>query len=649
MKFKGFHYDGFFLSLAAVSAAALTALTAFRFGDKKFAVTEALIFTAVFVFGFVRMFSARFRYGRALSFAAKKLDYTDSKVLSTSPYPVALCNSEGKIIWANDLFRADISENLTQMTDIKSLLGNNFDIDFNNYALINDRYYLVNSVTFHKQGESYTAYKFIDNTDLKLTEFKYESGIPHVVLFQIDNIDDNPNLGRETEKTELQSIILGMIYDWCDRFNSTVKKISEDRLMTVTERSNINDMIADKFSALNSVRNYKYKEKNMQVTLSIGVSSGESIKDSEKNARKALETAINRGGDQAAILFEDGSYSFFGAVSKSADKKNKVKIKLWARQLSDEILAADRILISGHKSADFDSLGSAFGIAYACMYLGKEVNIIYDDKLSLAGDVADLIRESGNIDLIKSPDESAALVTPDTLFILTDTHVPHISDGAAAYDACSHRVIIDHHRLVPGTETDKFLFIHNPNASSACEIVTELLQHIIKEDRIDATVADALLAGIMLDTKEFVLRTSTVTFEVAAFLKSSGADTLKINKFFFNDAQTGKIINKVVLDSETYNGFAVSRVDNDIPKARLIASKAADELLRISGIKASFVLYEENGRACISARSFGDVNVQLIMEALGGGGHQTMAACQIKNADVDSAKEMLLSELDDIL
>jgi c-di-AMP phosphodiesterase-like protein len=202
---------------------------------------------------------------------------------------------------------------------------------------------------------------------------------------------------------------------------------------------------------------------------------------------------------------------------------------------------------------------------------------------------------------------------------------------------------------VPGTEIEKFLFIHNPNASSACEIVTELIQQMNKGDRIYESVANALLAGIMLDTKEFVFRTSTVTFEAAAYLKSCGADTLKVSKFFCSDPETSKKINKVIYNSVAYKGvFSVSEVDSDVDKIRLVASKAADEMLRVSGIKASFVLYEENSRACISARSMGEVNVQLVMEALGGGGHQTMAACQMKDVEINRLKEMLISELDKI-
>ena len=191
------------------------------------------------------------------------------------------------------------------------------------------------------------------------------------------------------------------------------------------------------------------------------------------------------------------------------------------------------------------------------------------------------------------------------------------------------------------------MFIHNPNASSACEIVTEIIQQSNKVDRINESVTNALLAGIMLDTKEFVFRTSTVTFEAAAYLKSCGADTLKVSKFFCSDPETSKKINKVIFDSVVYkNVYSVSAVKDNVDKIRLIASKAADEMLRVSGIKASFVLYEENSKACISARSMGEVNVQLLMEALGGGGHQTMAACQIKDTDLATLKELLISELD---
>ena len=645
MKFKGFYYDMLFISLLIFGGVLFIGVTLLMF-DIKVAAVEAVILGVIILIGFIRMFSARHRYRRMLSLASKKLDYTDNKVLSNMPYPVSVCDDDGVIRWANERFLELTDDNLSQVSSIADYLGNEYDAEFNNYVKIKDRYYLVNTVEFNRDGTRFTAYKFIDNTQLKETEFNYIMSRPYIIIFQTDNIEDNILLSRDSEKSELKSKVDGIIDSWSDSFNSFNKKISDDRLLIVTEKENIDKMIEDGFSVLEKVRNCTYKEKNMQVTLSAGIACGDNLKSAEKSARKALDTAINRGGDQAALLLPDGNFRFFGAVSKSADKRNKIKIKLWASQLSDEIKAASNIFVCGHKSADYDSIGAALGVAYACQALGKNMNIIYNPSISLAGKLVDSLEGSGFENLIISEESALKLLDRNSLLVLTDTHVPEICDAPSVFSQAARKVIIDHHRLVPGAQTDKYVFIHNPNASSASEIVAEMLQHISEVDRIPEVIASALLSGIMLDTKDFVLRTGVSTFETAAYLKSCGADTVRVSRFFSNDSDTGREINKTVYKSETFKDiFAVSSVENESPNSRLVASKSADEMLNISGIKASFVFFTDNEKTCISARSLGDVNVQLIMEELGGGGHQTMAACQMKNTGTQEAKDKLFEVL----
>lgn len=645
MKFKGFYYDILFISLLIMSGFLFVAVTLLKF-DIKAAIAEAVILLIVIIFGFIRMFSARFRYRRMLSLTAEKLDYSDNKVLSALPFPVAVCDGAGYIRWTNEKFYEASGKEINQASNISDYFGEDYDPEFNRYVKIQKNYYLVNSVRFKKDGAEYTAYSFIDNTELKDTEFKYIMSRPYVVVFQTDNIDDNINLSRDSEKSELKSKVDGIIDSWSDSFNSVVKKISDDRLMIVTEKENIDKMIEDGFSVLEKVRDCTFKEKNMQVTLSVGVASGENIKSAEKLAKKSLDTAISRGGDQTAFLLPDGGYRFFGAVSKSADKRNKIKSKLWSSQLFDEIKRSSNVLICGHKAADYDSLGAAFGIAYACITAGKRVNLIYNSKISLAEKLADEIRNSEFGYILITDEEASKLIDKNTLFILTDTHNPSICDAPVSFSLTERKAVIDHHRLVPGTQTENYLFIHDPNASSACEIVSEILQNFMKDDRIPDIVATALLSGIILDTKEFILRTGVTTFETAAYLKNSGADTVKVNRFFSLDAQTSRDINDIVGKAEIkYGCYAVSVIGNKINNVRLAASKSADELLKISGVRASFVIYRDDTNICISARSMGETNVQIIMESLGGGGHQTMAACQIKSIDFAQA----LNRLDNLL
>lgn len=648
MKFKGFRYDGLFIIAISVAAAIFAAVTAVSY-DTRLAIAESVVFFLIFLYGFVRLFTAGKKYKRMLSVTAVKLDYSDNKVLSSIPFPVAVCNEEGYITWSNDLFVNDLMQgNITQLSNINIILGGNFKNNTEDCINVGDCFYIVTSVCFFKDGVNYTAYKFTDCTELKLSEIKYFSTKPYIIIAETDNIDDNRDLFRDSEKTEIKSKIEGMLEAWAEGFNAVMKRISDDRLMIIAEKSNVDNMINDKFSIIDKVRNCTYKDKNINVTLSIGAASSETIKDTEKQARKSLDIALSRGGDQAAVLNDDGNYIFFGGVSKSSDKKYKIKSRLWASQLVKLMDGCSNVIVLGHSSSDFDSIGSAFGIAYACSTLGIKTDVVYNSETTLAGPLLDDILSSEYSGFLINSETAKSIIDKRTLLILTDTHITDYSDCPELFGKTDKIAVIDHHRLKPGTQTEKYLFVHNPNASSASEIVTEMIQYIVKDEQIPAIVAQALLTGITLDTKGFVLRSGTRTFEAAAYLRSNNADSVKVSKYFNNSPEISKVINQVILNSEIYGSFAVSQVPNEQKSQRLIASKAADELLNTQGIKASFVIFTEGSSTCISARSLGETNVQLIMEAFGGGGHQTMAACKMENSNREEAEKLLLERLNSL-
>lgn len=644
MKFKGFWYDGLLIGLAAGIFAAFTAMTFFV--EPRLAASEGVAFLIVCVIALYRAVSAKNRYKRFLVKTSKKLDFTNQKVLEKFPFPVAVCNEGGYITWCSDRFLNEIAQGEITQTNKISEFASGISLDEmideeETSVLVNERYYTLHKISYRAGGEDCYAFYYIDNTELKLTELNYFNSRPYTVIIEMDNLDDSRTDFRDSERTEIRSRIEAALDDWSEKYNSVLKKISEDRYMIITEQENVSRMISDRFSILETVRSFEYKQNKTGVTLSVGVSSGENIKSSEKKAKKALEMALGRGGDQVAIKNKDG-YDYIGGVSKSAEKRNKVKSRVVGSALSELIKSSGNVIVMGHSFTDFDSVGAAVGIACAVQSFNKPVFIATDKRKTLAGSLIEKLEKDGMGELIIDCDKALELTGKKTLLVVVDTHMESFVEFPKLYEKAETRVIIDHHRRAVTDVESAVIFHHDPGASSTCEMVTELLQYMNADIVVSKTVAEALLAGIMLDTKDFVIRAGVRTFEAAAYLKDKNADTVNVKKLFSNSLEVNKLRTKVILDSESYMDCAVSVADFSSPDIRVISAQAADELLNVSGIKASFVLFENSGAVNISARSLGEVNVQLIMESLGGGGHQTMAACRLKGCDTAKAKVMLL-------
>lgn len=649
MKFKGFWYDGLLISLAAGISAVFIVMTAFV--EPRLAISECVAFLIVCVIAVYRAVSAKNRYKKFIIRTSKKLDFTDQKVLSSFPFPVAVCDEDGYITWCSERFLSEITQGeITEADNIKKY-ANEISLEEmlheeETSVLVNERYYSVYKIPYKTNGKNYFAFYYLDNTRLKLTELKYYNSRPYAVIIEMDNLDDSRTDFRDSERTEIKSRIEAALDNWSETYDSVLKKISEDRYMIVTEQENISRMISDRFSILETVRAYEYKEKKTGVTLSVGVASGDNIKACEKKAKKALEMALGRGGDQVAIRNKDG-YDYIGGVSKSAEKRNKVKSRVVGSALSELIKSGSNVIVMGHNFTDLDAIGAAVGIACAVQSFEKPVYIATDKKKTLAGSLIKKLENEGMGELIIGQDKALELMNKKTLLVVVDTHIESFVEFPKLYEKAETRVIIDHHRRAVTDIESAVIFHHDPGASSACEMVTELLQYMNGDINVSKTVAEALLAGIMLDTKDFVIRAGVRTFEAAAFLKDKNADTVSVKKLFANSFEVNKLRTKVISSAESYMDCAVSVADFSSPDIRIVSAQAADELLNVSGIKASFVLFENSGAVNISARSLGEVNVQIIMEALGGGGHQTMAACQLKGYDMARAKSTLFVAIKD--
>ncbi len=384
------------------------------------------------------------------------------------------------------------------------------------------------------------------------------------------------------------------------------------------------------------------------MTLSIGIGRGEkTLAQSEASARQALDMALGRGGDQAAV--KTGTlYEFYGGVSKGVEKRTKVKSRMVANALSELIANADKVLIMGHKFGDLDCVGASVGMATAVRSEGKKAFIVVDQEKNLSKALIDMvISDEANRNLFIDPDEALFTITPHTLLIVCDTHTRNLVESQQVYERCKTVVVIDHHRKMVNHIDNAVIFYHEPYASSASEMVTELIQYMGEKCEITPVVAQALLAGIMLDTRSFAMRTGVRTFEAAAYLRRSGADTVVVRKMFSNSMDSYQRKSRIVANAQIYRNCAVAQSDFSSEDMRVIAPQAADELLSIDGVDASFVIYENGGVIYISARSMGIINVQLIMEKMGGGGHQTMAATQLKDVEMEKAKQILFESIDD--
>ncbi len=470
------------------------------------------------------------------------------------------------------------------------------------------------------------------------------------MVITLDNYDEIMQNAKESEKAKTSVETEQLIESFMADTNGFIKKISSNTFYAIIEERHLNRIIEEKFKILDGAREIKIGER-INLTLSIGVGHGaSSLAESEKFARQCLDMALGRGGDQAVVKTE-GGYRFFGGVSKGVEKKSRAKTRIIANTLQELILSCERVFIMGHRFSDLDSIGSASGLAGAVRLMNKEVYIAVDEKNSLAPQLIEMIRNQTGTDFYISPSEAADIISEKDILIVVDTHNKDVIESPALYNKAKTVVVIDHHRKTVNFIDNSVIFHHEPYASSASEMVTELIQYFRFDNDavISSCYADALLAGITLDTKNFVMRTGVRTFEAAAFLKKMGADTVIVKLLFSNSIESYRQRAQLVASAKIHNGCAIATADFKSDDIRIIAPQAADELLGITDVNASFVIYKAGDTVNISARSLGAMNVQVIMEQLGGGGHQTMAAAQIRDISTQEAFKRLTSAIDECL
>ena len=589
---------------------------------------------------------------RRISRMNRNLESAAAEYMNSLPAPVAVIDESRQFVWYNQIFEEKISLG-------QDVYGHDFETFVNmdlsplpnggaSICAVNGCIYSVTAEKFEKNEADFLVLYFHDETNYFNLKKHSDEQQQNVVIITIDNYDDIMQNAKESEKAQTSVETEKLIENFMNGTNGFIKKTSSNTFYAIIENRYLEHIISEKFKILDSARNIKISGK-YPLTFSIGVGqNADSLAESETIARQCLDMALGRGGDQAVLKTENG-YRFFGGVSKGVEKRSRAKTRIIANALQDLIENSGKVFIMGHRFGDLDSVGAACGLAGALNLLHKEVFIAVDRTKNLALNLIEYVDEQTKHSLFITPGEAESLITSDDLLIIVDTHNKLYVESRALYEKSKSTVVIDHHRKTVNFIDDAVIFHHEPYASSASEMVTEIIQYFKFEndEKIDSCYAEALLSGIMLDTKNFVMRTGVRTFEAAAYLKKIGADTVAVKLLFSNSIDAYRRKAQIVASARIHGECAIAVADFKSDDIRVVAPQAADELLGISGVGASFVIYKTGSTVNISGRSLGAINVQVIMEQLGGGGHQTMAAAQIENTNVQDAVKALTAVIDD--
>ena len=591
------------------------------------------------------------------------VDSAAKSSLINSPFPLVILETNGNVVWKSSKF-------VTEFADID--MDNYIDdliIDIKDEIEKSDnkkrksviRQIQIGKKTYTVQGEFAKSKKyerkkspeymmilyFIDETEKVKLKQENEDQKICVGIIMIDNYEEVTQRVDAEQKTQLMAKVESTIYDWVNETNGILVKTDRDTYVYVFEQKNLEKIKEEKFAILDSIKNLVRKDK-IQLTLSIAISNeGNTERDVYKSASAAMDVILGRGGDQAVIR-QNGKYLFFGGKVEEVEKRTKVKARIVAHALEELIKENDKIMIMGHTNPDIDAIGSALGIYRIAKTLGKEAKIVANVETPSIKDLYESIKDQYQ-EIFISSETALAQVDSATLIVVVDTHKKTYVESPELLTKTNKIVIIDHHRRSADFIDNSILTCQEVYASSAAELVTEIIQYTQNEVELSEVEAEALYAGIMMDTKNFTFKTGVRTFEAAAYLRRCGVDIIKVKKWFQSDLESYNTISEIVRKAEIVrDSIGISIYDVQEKETSLICAKAADELLTIGNITASFVLgLMEDGKVCISGRSIGDVNVQMILEKLGGGGHITLAGAQLENVTIDEAKQELISKINE--
>lgn len=634
--------------VAAIILALVCIVATAVIGEYKLAAAEACLLAGVILLTVAYYSVYRRKKQEMLESISKEISFADGKRNADFPIPVLVSDEKGKFLWYNKAFE-DVVLDENEYSEIEDIIEDGMNVLASSETRgvnikCDGKYFTV----YSHHREQQIVFYFIDNTKLRLVADEFIKTRPAVVMMSIDGVDELQRLYKDSDCSSIRNGVTRLIEQWLSEYDCMMTKKGDSTFIIVTKTSDVDKMIEKKFDILDSVRDFQYNGEDLNVTLSIGVGTEGGVGKCQTTAKASLEMAFDRGGDQAAVKNKDG-YEFFGGVSRSVERQTTVKTRIIANDFSKLIEDCNRVIVMGHKYPDLDALGSAIGVVAIARAYGKEAFIATNSYTAASKPLIDYLKSNGFGDYIIPHSKAKALLKKNTLLVVTDTHIKGFVECPELIEKASKTVVIDHHRKSVDFIDDAEIFYHDPSASSAGELVTQLIEYLPFKIKIGSVVADALLSGIMLDTKNFVLRTGAKTFETAAYLKKAGADTVRVKQLFADSMTAYKDKSEIISAAETYKNCAVSVCKSNTNEVRVVASQAADELLNIKDINASFVIFKSDGTVNVSARSLGNINVQVIMESLGGGGHQTMAAAQFENETTQAVTQKVKSAIDKYL
>ena len=643
-------------------------LVALCFYEIRFITPAIIIYALVLMYTFWTNNRRKAELSEHIRELTLNVDNAAKSTLINSPFPLVIVETDGNIIWKSSKFiqefaNVDINNYLNDIVreiklelengsedvkkELEELICKHVEIGGKKYKIYGE---YVKSKSKEKKNETeyMTTLYFIDETENIDLKENYESSKLCVGIAMIDNYDEIMQRVADEDKPAVIAQIEKAIYDWATEIKGLIIKSERDTFVLIAEKQYINKLEEEKFKILDQIKDIDIPGQ-LQSTLSIAIAiEGESNYEKYKSAQAMIDIVLGRGGDQA-IIRKDGKYIFFGGRTQEVEKRTKVKARTVAHALEELIKESENVIIMGHTNSDIDAMGSGLGVYRIAKINNKEAYIVNESaNAGLERFIQTARQEEEYREVIIDKERALELITPDTLLVITDTHKTTYVDVPELLDKTNKIVIIDHHRRSTDFIENAILTFHEVYASSACELVTELIEYSQNDIELTGIEAECLYAGIMMDTKNFTFKTGVRTFEAAAYLRKCGVDIIKVKKWFQSDLETYNKISKIVSDAWITNDtIAISIYDNEDENANIICAKAADELLTISDITASFVLGRLGDKICISGRSIGDINVQVILEKLGGGGHITLAGAQVEGMTMEEVKDELIIRINE--
>ena len=587
-------------------------------------------------------------------------DSITKNIVFEMPFPIVVLDEDKNIKWHNTGFKTLVDGHDLVSTNIDEVIPHISEVNLKDRNLLQP----INVDVDDKKMQFYFA--TVRNDELKQEETilygidnSYDESIKQLfkdkrlVFFTIfvDNYDDFRNSTESTNRSQVLGAIDNKVNEYFNSHNGIVRKYENDRYMVIMEYHDYRQIHDDKFSVLDDIREINFGNNTINPTLSIGVGiSGANPREIYNDSRVAIDIALSRGGDQAVVKLED-NYEYFGGKSKAAEKTSKVKSRVISGALRRMVNSSSEVFIMGHANPDMDSFGSSLGVYEGVRFLGKNAYIVLNE---VPRQIENMYARTTTgleelTDFIISEEEANNMIRQSSLLVVTDNQRKNSTEAPSLIDRTEQIFVIDHHRRGNDYIKKAAVSYIEPYASSASELVTEILNYLDEDFKARTPIAESLLAGITVDTKNFVYQTGVRTFEAASILKRWGADSVYIKRMFKDDFEIVKYKSEVIADSSIVNDMiAIAHFNRDIDGSTLIASQAADDLLNIKGVKASFVLTKAHNKIHISGRSLGDISVQLILERIGGGGHLTAAATQL-DMSMENAEIMLKKAITEYL